>query len=78
MGPNLSLHFETSTLFASLLWGTIGVGFFIFGKKQGSAGPLIGGVVLVALSYLVTSALWMSVWSIAVIAGIYFWSRHPC
>jgi hypothetical protein len=76
MGSNLSLHFETSTLFASLLWGTIGVGFFIFGKKQGSAAPLIGGVVLVGLSYLVTSALWMSVWSIAVIAGIYFWSKH--
>jgi hypothetical protein len=76
MGSGLSLHLETGTLFASLIWGTIGVGFFIFGKKQGSAGPLLGGAVLVALSYLVTSVLWMSVASIAVIAGIYFWSKH--
>jgi hypothetical protein len=70
------MHLETGTLFASLLWSSIGVGFFIFGKKQGSAGPLIGGIVLVALAYLITSVLWMSLAAIAVIAGIYFWSRH--
>jgi hypothetical protein len=76
MGSDLSLHLESGTLFASLLWGTIGVGFFIYGKKQHSAVPLLGGAVLVALSYLVTSVLWMSVSSIAVIAGIYFWSKR--
>jgi hypothetical protein len=26
--------FSASSLFASLVWGSIGVGYFIYGKKQ--------------------------------------------
>jgi len=73
---DLPFHLDTGVLFASLIWGTVGVGFFIFGKKQGSAGPLFGGVALVAISYFISSAMWMSVAAIAIIAGIYLWCKN--
>ncbi|MGA2173929.1 MAG: hypothetical protein ABSH38_02990 [Verrucomicrobiota bacterium] len=73
--PSLPLHVDSGTLVASLIWGAIGAGFFIYGKKQRSAPPLFGGIALVAGSYFIGSALWMSVASLGIIAGIYYWSR---
>jgi hypothetical protein len=73
--PAVTSHFDTSVLFASLLWGSIGAGFCIYGKKQGSAPALIGGVALVAVSYFVGSTLWMSVCSLGILAGVFLWSR---
>jgi hypothetical protein len=73
--PSLPIHLDSGTLFASLIWGAIGAGFFIYGKKQGSAPALIGGVALVAGSYLIASALWMSVVSMAILAIIFLWRR---
>ena len=74
--PLLPFHISSGTLFASLLWGTIGAGMVIYGKKQQSPPALIGGIALVAASYLVPDPLWMSISSIAIIAGVYFWSRR--
>jgi hypothetical protein len=74
--PLLPFHITSGFLFASLIWGSIGVGMAIYGKKQQSAPALIGGIALVAVSYLVADPLWMSVTSIALIVGVYFWSRR--
>jgi len=63
--------FDTKFLFASLLWGSIGVGYCIYGKKQGEMVPLVGGLVMVAVSYFVGSALLMSLISIAVMFAVY-------
>ena len=71
----LTSHLDTSVLFASLLWGSIGAGYFIYGKKQGSAPALIGGVALVGVSYFIGSTLWMSIASLGIMAGVFFWSR---
>jgi hypothetical protein len=68
--------FDTSSLFASLLWGSIGVGFFIYGRKQREAAPMLGGVVMVAVSYLVSSSLVMSLTSVAVIVAVYLLVRR--
>ena len=60
-------------LIASFLWGTIGFGFAIYGKKQESYVPLIGGIALMAGSYFLASSAWiMSIFSVAVIAAIYW------
>ena len=64
--------FNASFLFASLIWGSVGMGYFIYGKKQASWAAMVGGVVMMAGSYFVGSALLMSVLSVAVIAGVYF------
>ncbi|HNQ72226.1 MAG TPA: amino acid transport protein [Verrucomicrobiota bacterium] len=67
---------DTKFLFASLLWGAIGVGYFVYGKKQQSLVPLVGGLVMIALSYLVESWFWMSLAGTALMAAIYWLSRQ--
>ena len=62
--------FNTGLLLSSLVWGSIGVGCVIYGKKQTEAVPLIGGLALVAVSYMVSSALWMSLVSLSLIGGM--------
>ncbi len=64
--------FNTSLLLASLLWGSVGVGYCIYGKKQGAMIPLIGGLVMIAVSYLVSSWLLMSLLSIALMMTVYW------
>ena len=72
--PNMDkLLGNPAALIASFLWGTIGFGFAIYGKKQVSTVPLIGGIALIAGSYFFASSAWiMSLFSIAVIAAIYW------
>jgi len=63
--------FNTHFLFASLIWGSIGVGYFIYGKKQSSWVPMIGGLLMIAASYFVMSAFLMSLVCIGLMAAIY-------
>ncbi len=62
--------FNTNFLFASLIWGSVGVGYFIYGKKQSSWVPMTGGILMIAVSYFF-SALMMSLISIGIIAAIH-------
>lgn len=64
--------FNTSFLLASLLWGSVGAGYFIYGKKQGAMIPMIGGILMIAVSYLVSSWLLMSLLSIVLMVVIYW------
>lgn len=41
-----------------LLFGSIGLGFFVYGKRQGSIAPLICGVALMVYPYFI-SATWL-------------------
>jgi hypothetical protein len=66
------VNIDTKFLFASLLWGSVGVGYFIYGKKQQEMIPLIAGLVMIAISYFVGSALFMSLISVALIGAVYF------
>jgi len=65
------LDFDSSFLFASLLWGSIGVGYWIYGKKQRELMPMIGGVAMVGVSYLVSSWLLMSLIGLALMVAVY-------
>ena len=67
--------FDTNFLFASLLWGSIGVGYFIYGKKQQAMMPMIGGVVMVLASYFVSSWLLMSLICIALMVAVYLLAK---
>ena len=64
----LDAHF----LFASLIWGSVGLGYFIYGKKQGSWVPMVGGILMIAVSYVIASALVMSLVALALIFAVYF------
>jgi hypothetical protein len=63
--------FNTNFLFASLIWGSIGVGYFIYGKRQGSWLPMVGGLSMIIVSYFVGSAWLMSLICIGLIVAIY-------
>lgn len=59
-------------LFASLIWGSIGSGYFIYGKKQSSWPPMAAGLLMMVASYFAGSAWLMSVIGLALIAAVYF------
>jgi len=63
---------NASFLFASLFWGSVGIGYFIYGKKQSSWPPMVGGVLMLAISYFASSALLMSLACLALAALVYF------
>jgi hypothetical protein len=63
--------FNTATLLSSLFWGSIGAGYFVYGKRQRSFVPMIGGVLLIAASYFAGSVLEMSLISGLIIAAIH-------
>jgi hypothetical protein len=64
--------FNANFLFASLVWGSVGLGYFIYGKKQTSWPAMIGGIIMMASSYFVGSALWMSLICLGLIVAVYF------
>jgi uncharacterized membrane protein HdeD (DUF308 family) len=64
--------FNASFLFASLVWGSVGMGYFIYGKKQSSWPPMIGGILMMVASYFVGSALLMSLLCVVLMVAIYF------
>ena len=63
---------DSKFLFASLIWGSVGVGYFVYGKKQEAMIPMIGGLVMVAVSYFVGSWFWMTLMCVALMIGIYW------
>jgi len=68
--------FETNTLFASLIWGGIGSGFFAYGWKQKAAIPLATGVAMVGISYFIGSALYMSLAGAAILVLMYWLKKQ--
>ena len=45
---------DQATILWGLLFGSIGFGFFLYGKKQKKAVPLACGLLLMGLPYIVT------------------------
>ena len=64
------------SLVASLIWGAVGMGFFVYGKKQQSMVPLFGGLLIIGISYFIDSALTMSLAAIALLAGVYWLKKQ--
>ena len=46
---------DTNQLLLSVLWGAIGLGYFVYGKKQQRFVPLLSGIALMAFPYFVES-----------------------
>lgn len=71
------MNFMDSTfLLASLIWGSMGAGYFIYGRRQQSIGPLMGGVLMIGASYLARSILEMSLAGIGLMTAVYLNSKH--
>jgi hypothetical protein len=66
---------DPMNLFAALFWGSVGLGFTIYGRKRGRPVPLVGGIFLMAISYF-TTPLSLTLIGVAVIAVIYFLGKR--
>lgn len=65
------MNFSAGWLFASLLVGSVGAGFFIYGKKQARLPQLCAGVLIALDSGIVSSTLWMCVGAAAVLGALW-------
>ena len=63
---------STASLLWGLLFGSIGVGFFIYGKRQQMIVPLVCGVALMVYPYFVANAWLLLLIGIALMAVPYF------
>ena len=48
---------DTATLYWGLLFGSIGLAFFVYGKKQQAFVPLLCGLALMVFPYFVSNTL---------------------
>ena len=62
----------TSTLFLGVLFGSIGLGFFVYGKKQKAVIPLISGIGLMVFPYFISNIYILIISGIALIVLPYF------
>ncbi|HEU0229975.1 hypothetical protein AB7849_06065 [Rhodanobacter sp. 115] len=63
---------NASTLLWGMLFGSIGLGYFIYGKKQQAMVPLLSGVALMVFPYFVSGTAWLVIIGIALMAVPYF------
>jgi predicted membrane protein len=63
---------DTSSLLWGLLFGSIGLGFFVYGRRQRAIVPLVCGVTLVIFPYFVSNTMLLVVLGVALIAVPYF------
>ena len=63
---------STSSLLWGLLFGSVGFGFFIYGKKQKSVVPLVCGLVLMVFPYFISNVVLLVAIGITLVAVPYF------
>ena len=63
-----------SSLIWGVLFGSVGLGYFVYGKKQRAVVPLLCGVALMALPYFISGA-WLLVAIGATIAAVPYFVR---
>jgi predicted membrane protein len=59
-------------LFWGLMFGAIGFGFFIYGRKQKAAVPLVCGLSLMIIPYFVSNIFVLVTIGFALIVACYF------
>jgi predicted membrane protein len=63
---------DTSSLLWGLLFGSIGLGFLIYGRKQRAVVPLVCGLALMIFPYFVSNSILLVAIGIALIVIPYF------
>jgi hypothetical protein len=66
----------TSSIIFGLLFGTIGLGFFIYGKKQQEFVSLCCGIALMAFPYFVTNTILLCVIGVVLICIPFLYARR--
>ena len=63
---------SSASLLWGLLFGSIGMGYFIYGKRQGRITALLSGVALMVYPYFFTNSFLILLIGIALMALPYF------
>lgn len=58
-----------SSLWIGVIAGAVGVGHFLYGRRQTKVVPMVAGILLCAYPYFVDSALWLSMIGLALVAA---------
>jgi len=63
---------NTSTLVWSVLFGSVGLGFFIYGKRQSAISPMVCGLALMIYPYFVSNVIPLVIIGLVIMALPYF------
>jgi hypothetical protein len=63
---------NTSLLLWSLLFSSVGLGFFLYGKKQQAPVPLFSGLALMIYPYFVSNPILLVAIGVVLVAVPYF------
>ena len=63
---------NTSSLLWGLLFGSIGLGFFVYGRRQKVVVPLVCGVALMVFPYFVSNTVLLVALGVVLMAIPYF------
>ena len=63
---------NTALFFWGLLFGSVGMGFFVYGRKQRATVPLICGIALMVVPYAIANPWLLVAVGIALVATPYF------
>lgn len=65
-------NMSTATLLWGVLFGAIGLGFFTYGKKQRAVVPLLAGVALFVVPYVISNSYLLVLAGAVIVAVPYF------
>jgi hypothetical protein len=63
---------NSTSLIIGIFTGAIGVGYFMYGKRQARFAPLIAGMLLCVYPYFVSGVVWLVVVGVALMAAPFF------
>jgi hypothetical protein len=63
------MEMDTGVVMLSLLFGSVGLGMFMYGRKAGRVIPLGAGAILMILPYFITNLLAMTLVCCALMAS---------
>ncbi len=64
-----------NTLLISLIWGSFGLGYFVYGKKQQRTVPLLSGLLLMGFPYFVSNLIISIAIGVALLASPFLIDR---
>jgi len=70
-GNTRDVDLDANALLASIMIGTVGLGVFIYGKRQSRLPQMIAGIGLMAYPYFVSNVLVMAGIAMALLAALW-------
>ena len=73
---NFKFLMDQNFLWASCIWGAVASGYCVYGWKQRSIIPFLGGFVMTAMSFIGPNALIMSLVCLLAVLGVWWLMRQ--